>query len=402
MSLQELMKEHSFSTNPFRTWVSEDESELAEWFVPPPFFATILGDTFGPSKKLVPVSSLVFGTPGNGKTALRKMIEFELLRRADPFMVLRYSDFGRVVSSSAQPTLSDHVEELIRLGTVALLGFWSESEARYSNLNTSDRCELAGLVFHYYENLNPEVKKLYTNDLSPMTSRLIRLGKVGTATAVDLYNAAISVIKKEKIEPTNWKREDASNQPNPLLRLQRFWGLAKAMGTSAIFVLIDSIDEAPDVRNGEDIFKLISELLLSQHVLEFRDQDEQVLCFKIFLTRPEEIIPLLEKYRFRRDRIETRKIEWKRAELDLALKRRLAHYSNQQILNFDSLCEAGLSGTHDLMLDSCKLSPRVLFRVAHEIFAAFQRNKELDTSATKLDKRSIDEGIKAGLESVMS
>ena len=366
-----------------------------EWFIQPPFYEDILGNLGTARQAMKPTTHLIFGMPGGGKTALRKMVEAALLAKSPSSLIIRYTDFSRVLGSGEpRPSLGIHVDELLRLGTISLLAIWYQSKGRYEKLSLGERAELMGLVYEYYEGLPPSSKDIYTSSLSPYAGRVLSAAKAAGHTVVDGYNAIISIMKREKFEPTKWGSESgAAEKADPMIRLQRFWSLARAMGTENIWVLVDGIDEHAAVRTGDAIFQCVAEIVLNQRLLEFREDDKQVMCFKVFLTRPEELQPLLEKEKFRKDRIPVRKIGWKRKDLDIALKRRLAHYSNRKVLNFDDICDPKLAGTHDRLLDECGLNPRILFFMAYQILAAFQSS---DTTATKLDKDSIDEGIALG------
>ena len=84
MALHDLLKAHRLIQHPFSTWKAEDEEkDLGKWFIRPPFFEDILGTLGIPQQEMKPSSHVVFGTPGAGKTALRKMVEAELLSKAD-------------------------------------------------------------------------------------------------------------------------------------------------------------------------------------------------------------------------------------------------------------------------------------------------------------------------------
>lgn len=118
MALRDLLSSHGFVQHPFSTWKAEDEKDLAKWFIKPPFFDDILGDGR-------PNSNLIFGVPGGGKSALRKMLEAQLLTAFPSALVIRYSAFSRVLAASGpRPRLHDHVEELLLLGTIGLLALW--------------------------------------------------------------------------------------------------------------------------------------------------------------------------------------------------------------------------------------------------------------------------------------
>lgn len=396
MALPDLLKAHGFTQHPFSAWRAEDEErDLIEWFINPSFYEDILGNLGTPRQAMKPTSHLIFGMPGGGKTALRKMIEAELLAKSISTLVIRYTDFSRVLASGvSRPSFAAHVDELLRLGTISLLATWYQAKDRYEKLTFAERAELMGLIFEYYEGLPPSSKTIYTSSLSPYGGKVLSVAKAAGHTIVDGYNAIISILKKEKFEPTKWSSDSsATEKPDPMIRLQRFWSLARAMAIDSVWVLVDGIDEHPTVRTGQAIFQCVADILLNQRLLEFREDDKQVICFKIFLTRPEELEPLLEAEKFRKDRIPIRKIQWKRKNLDIALQRRLAHYSNRRVLNFDDICEAKSKGTHDRLLDECGLNPRIMFFMAYQILAAFQNS---EPGVTKLDKDSIDEGIGLG------
>jgi Cdc6-like AAA superfamily ATPase len=88
MALSDLLAEVFASKHPFATWIAEDETDLNQWFVQPPFFQSLLGDTSS-SGRLVPQSAIILGSPGTGKTALRLRVESDLLQRPEKFLVLR-------------------------------------------------------------------------------------------------------------------------------------------------------------------------------------------------------------------------------------------------------------------------------------------------------------------------
>jgi hypothetical protein len=133
-------------------------------------------------------------------------------------------------------------------------------------------------------------------------------------------------------------------------------------------------------------------------VMEFRRDSTQLICFKVFLTRPDEVKPLLEEAGFRFDRLKMEDIKWHRKDINRCLGKRLAFYSNNRVLNFDQICLPEAKGTHDLLLDSAELRPRTLFRMAHEILAEFQRRS--NPEEVLIDEASIKSGIEAGKSAV--
>ena len=401
MSLETLLSHHGFLRHPFEHWIAEAEDKLEEWFVAPPFLNRLLGYDLQSNKPPKPRSHVVFGKLGAGKTAICMEVERELLKKASNSLILPYKNFLEplLLSKSPRPGISFHVEEILRLGTIKLIEFWTNSPNRYARLGRHEKQQLAGLIDHYYEKLPPDLKQKYTNRLGAVRGT-IAAAKKGQRTLVDIYNTTISVIKQEKIVPVNWNEENFDiAKVNPYLRLERFWYLAKALGVESIWVLIDNVDLDAGSR-GDQIFDCIADLLLSQRIMEFRDENnQQVICFHVFLSRHEYVLDLLEKEFFRRDRIETHVIKWERRDLDFAFTKRLAFHSNKRVLSFDQLCDENAQGTHDKLLDESQLRPRVLFHMANEILAEFDR--KTGKEVTLIDKNSVEIGCAEGLKSML-
>lgn len=402
MGLARLLMKHGFATSPFDSWTAESEAQLPQWYVPPTFLSTLLGLPIGADPKVAPIprSHVVFGRPGDGKTALRIVLERDIVARAPNALLLRYLDLTPVLAASPQPTLAGHVDEILKLGTIALIGRWFEVADVYKSLSSPVKRDLAWLVDAYYDRLPPQVKDQYAQ-LTVLGPRATALVKQGIRAAVEAYNATIAVLRMEQIKPTSWGAATAGSPPQdtPFLRLQRFWGVASAFGVPNIWVLVDKVDEAPGVQSAEAVFRAISSILLTQNLLEFSVDTKQVLCCKVFLTRPTEVQSHLKAAGFRMDRVKTEEIRWARKDLNDALTRRLGHFSGKTVLHFDTICAPQAQGTHDKLLDRCDLRPRTLFRMAHEILAEFDLTS--DFAAEKLDLQSIEHGIDRGLKSVV-
>ena len=392
MALEHLLKHHWFFRDPFETWMAEDErASLGSWFVEPPFLRTLLGDTTPVHKQYVARSDLVFGRRGTGKTALRIRLEDELTSNAPQVMVARYVDFGPALQEGSSPSMRSHVEEILRLATGELIGYLAEDIERYKKLTLGQKSELFGLIRHYFDALPTEIRTRYQAELSPIAGRVgivaTKLGK----SAIDLYNGVLNVIRGEKIEPASWAPDMSTSPIYPITRLERFNGLSRAAGIDSIWVMVDGIDEAPGVRSPGEIFDCVSGILLSQRLIEFREGNRQTICFKIFLTHPQELKPILKGKDFRFDRISCHEITLNRVDLDRALVGRLAHFSTGRVKSFDTLCQQDARTTHDRLLDESDERPRTLFRMCHEILSAFNRNDQ--TNSPLLDRKSIDEGI---------
>ncbi len=402
MGIEQLLDKHRLLQHPFATWTAEIEpdQQLGECFVPPPFMDALLGNLGGRGSRWQVRSHLVFGRPGAGKTAIRLRMERQLLDERPNAMLLRYTDFVNPLSRGAKPPLGDHVDELLRLATAAILTRLHQSPSVVANLDSRQKGELLWLVRRNWDELPQEAKNAYASALNPLTPRVFSFAKNAGRAAIDAYNAVISILNKERIEPIDWEAEKlpTGGSGSPLLRMQRLWRLAATLGFDSLWVVVDKVDEAPGCQSADAIFSCLGSLLTAQTLLELSQGDEQVVCFKMFITKPDELQRLLDDAGFRKDRIKVDHIVWDPKELDLALAKRLAHFSNKHVLSFDSLCVADGRGTHDRLARECDGRPRTLFRMAHEIFEAFDRNSVAQDF--KLDLASIEAGIAEGKAAV--
>lgn len=102
-----------FISDPFASTDSDREERLSEYFVPPPYFASVMGDPSDPE------ASIVFSPRGTGKSALRRMVEEGASNPTTPYLALTYMDFEWAAGQT--PTVEDHQLAVARLLTLAIL-----------------------------------------------------------------------------------------------------------------------------------------------------------------------------------------------------------------------------------------------------------------------------------------
>ena len=112
------MSRAGFTSDPFATWDSDREEYLADYFVPPPYFPSVLGDPTAPEP------TIVFSPRGTGKSALRRMLEVKSVSDSVPYLAIAYMDFEW--AGSGTPSVEEHHVEIARLVALAIL---SEIEA---------------------------------------------------------------------------------------------------------------------------------------------------------------------------------------------------------------------------------------------------------------------------------
>jgi hypothetical protein len=109
LTLSPFLVQFGFTQDPFESTNAEREFHLDEYFVPPPYFADVLGDPGEPR------SRVIFAPRGGGKTAQRRMIEIRSAA-ADDFLCVTYDEFEQPARMTlAQATWAYHMNQICRL-----------------------------------------------------------------------------------------------------------------------------------------------------------------------------------------------------------------------------------------------------------------------------------------------
>jgi hypothetical protein len=101
-----LLHNLGFIQDPFAKYNADEETNLAEYFVPPPFFDAVYGNYHDPR------SSIVFAPRGGGKTALKRKIE--LASKTETFLCLTYNVFPVDSLTLAQIDITYHLRNVAR------------------------------------------------------------------------------------------------------------------------------------------------------------------------------------------------------------------------------------------------------------------------------------------------
>ncbi|MBT6049439.1 MAG: hypothetical protein HOG49_21795 [Candidatus Scalindua sp.] len=121
-----------FNNHPFSKTNADEEPNLEEYFVPPPFFDAIVGDSSNPS------ASIVFAPRGGGKTAQRRMVEKS--SAALQFLAVTYDRF----EFSADQNLNDinlqyHLRNILTRILISYLSYMSDYPDLIKNLTTDEK-----------------------------------------------------------------------------------------------------------------------------------------------------------------------------------------------------------------------------------------------------------------------
>jgi hypothetical protein len=161
-----------------------------------------------------------------------------------------------------------------------------------------------------------------------------------------------------------------------LLRL-----IGHKLGKSAIYILIDRVDELPITGTGSSSYDFIAPILSNLQLLEL-----QGYGFKFFLW--DNLLQGYQKHA-RPDRIKYYVLSWSESQLQTMLIERLKAYSQGRVSSIDQLTQAH-GGVDQYLIHFGLGSPRTIIRMCKEIL---DQQSELNPEVGKLSYVAVARGI---------
>ena len=392
--LEAWMERHGFWADPFGTLEADRERDVMDkFFVPLPAYTQIEGDN----------TALIFARRGAGKSAMRVNLANQKAPNnlKNEILAIEYTDFTRWLSKQRReksPSIEPHIEAILLLGVEALVKTLCLAENRAQQLGLPAKIQLARFIKQVQPDLlSFEAFSAYwqTGEFVPNYSAWMEAKK---ERRLDDYlqtempatpHPILFLAQLSDLSPTN------SQPPVSALRyFQAFVKLTQNCGFRAVYILVDRVDEYPEtIETPSAQVAVLAPMLTHQPFLETPSA-----YFKFFLSE-EAKKALLEQVPFRIDRIPQSQIvtlNWRIAQLEEMLSKKLRAYSDGNIPAFSSLCEGRHSKEiEDGLLANAGNSPRQLLQNANELcqlhvartqgaeqidlasWQAFQRKKEL-------------------------
>src|SRR5579872_4277977 len=142
MNFMSIYNNLGFNGNPFAYTNADEEENLEQYFIPPPYYEAIKGDYNFPS------SSIVLAPRGSGKTAQRRMIES--WSKDKPVLSVTYDRFELGNAQNlADITLNYHLKNIISKTLLNLILWLSEYPDTLNNFSKDDKRNLSILAHNY-------------------------------------------------------------------------------------------------------------------------------------------------------------------------------------------------------------------------------------------------------------
>lgn len=324
---EEFFTSKQFKADPFATTNALQEKYLEDCFIEPPYYMSLIGSVRNPR------SSFVTAPRGTGKTAQRVMFE-RFAEKENGILAVVYDDFPLETCTNIKMIrLEDH---LIRIMKLLVISFLSEINKRQFTvmLEPYEKKQLKHLIELYLRGINSREVNASIEKIKGLSGKL---EDIWCKTGKSITSIINSILAKNDLGNINLEisRENSKFNLEDIKSHYDFMEkLFHSIGISAVYILVDSIDETSMTGNNAEK----SYYLIRPFVLDIRFLERTTIVFKFFVW---DKIKAYWANDFREDRIEHFEIEWSQEQIEQLLNERIKGYSNgkykklNDILNCD-------------------------------------------------------------------
>jgi hypothetical protein len=381
MSILDFLQKFGFDDDPFRSTNAADEPKLPIYFVPPPYFASVLGTPDYPR------SDVVFAPRGGGKTAQRIKIETESMV-SESFLCVTYDKFDiREGFKLKDADLPYHLINICRLLLIAVLSELESNPEKISALDDHKKTVLKYQVQKFLGELSSAEYESAIISLKNLRDKANDLwnkygGKVAALVNAFIEKYGFGSIDVSGITKANLKEDDSLRY-----HFQELVLILHTIGFPSTYILVDRVDELYlTSKDAKSTFTFISPLLEDLPTLE-----TDFVAFKFFLW--DQIEDWYKSSGARPDRVPVHTLRWSPSELSTMLSERLKAYSNGNISSFNDLFgENKTIDVHKLITYFAFGSPRDMIRICQIIV---NEQNRIDTSSNAIELKSFWRALKS-------
>ncbi len=363
-----------FEKDPFAYTNADQEENLEDYFIAPPYYDSIQGDYNSPS------SHIVLAPRGSGKTAQRRMIE--IWSRDKPVLCVTYDRFELGNSQNLNDiTLNYHLKNIIQRTLLNLVIWIAEYPDTINNFSKDEKKNLSILCHNYLGEISGAKVTETLNDIKSVTEKIKKFWNENIGVLDSLLNFLLKKYDLPALDLPELKQEEKKLSQSYKFQLELIYELAQKLGFKSIYILIDKVDETHlTTSDSEATFRLIEPL-----IKDLETHGIKGYAFKYFLW--DKIYEYLLKSG-RPDRISIHSLIWSRDRLLEMLSNRLQAFSDKKIKNLECLFESKnrVSADDSVTILSWR-SPRNVIRICQEIMS---EQTLINSNVSKLDNRTLD------------
>lgn len=371
--------------HPFIKTNADEEPFLESYFVPPPFFQSVIGDPAHPA------ATVVLAPRGAGKSAQRRRLE--IWCEENKVLAVTYDRFEFGAGQKIQDvSLAYHLRNVITRFLLVYLSYLQEAPDLISKLDKREKQDLSLFVRTYLGNLTGAQLQDLLRELKSLPERFRDFWSKNVGVLESVVNVVLKRYGLDELDLPDLAQEQKKLSETYKHQLEMLRTLTEKIGLNAVYILIDKVDETEKTGNDSELsYRLIQPMLQDLDLLGLKG-----IGFKFFLW--DAILPLFQKDA-RPDRVAQHHINWNGTALQQVLGKRLEAFSEGKIKRFSDLMGETIDFDVDFSLALfANGSPRNLIRMCEKILAA---QAEIDASATKISLTALDEGIKSFCEQVV-
>lgn len=372
-----LIENLGFTSPPFEKTNADEEPNLAEYFIPPPFFNSIIGTPKTPN------ATVVFAPRGAGKTAQRRMVEREGIK--NKFLAVTYDRFELTNNLKIQDiSLDYHLRNIIIRILLSILSYATDYPDLIKNFTKNEKKQFNLFIQTYLGNMTGDDVQELMSELKGIPERFSKFWRdnvsfIEPIVAYLLKSNNLDVIDPEKISLNERKLSGTYKY-----QLEQLLKYTQKIGFDSIYILIDKIDETEQTGNNpEHSYILIKPLLKDLDLLGIKG-----FGFKFFLW--DKIEPYYRKDA-RSDRVSEYTLKWKRQTLKAALELRFKYFSGGKLSGFSSVIKGDGFDIDNVVCLMANGSPRNMIRLSDRILAIQSEKEELsEIELSSVDQASVD------------
>ena len=345
------MRQFGFDEDPFASTNAADEPKLANYFVEPPYFASVMGN---PQR---PQSHVVLAPRGGGKTAQRRMIEDA--SGAQEILCVTYDTFELPERFRIEDaTWAYHVEQVARLVTVGILAKLVDNRPAVDALTKEQKLQLSGFIHRFLGSMTEDQFAQAAKAIKSLPDKAGELlrrftGPLSTVVTAILMAFGLPALNIQAARALEKVRDDTLRTD-----LSRLTEIASSIGFTSVYVLVDRVDEIGlTATDASKTLQFIHPLVTDLPTLELPGA-----AFKFFLW--DLIEEELRATGGRPDRVPIFTLSWSPADLEQMIARRLAAFSGGSVSQLTQLfCREVGVNVDVLMAHLAGGSPRDLIRM---------------------------------------
>jgi len=313
------------------------------------------------------------------------MIEREAVAPGATYLCLTYDAFASVVSRGGG--LAAHQVELCRIVTLAILSRLEDDSFEATFLSDHERQIVKVAASQYVGGLGLGEYKAAVSAVKTLGDKTGEFwkkygGPVAAGVALLMKKAGLDDVS---ISVTLAQQAADSGVASSYYFLSQLVEIARKLGWSAVYFLVDKVDETPSTtNNAQAAGKLIQELVTDLPTIETPGA-----AFKFFFW--DQMEPYLRVNGLRGDRVEVVNLGWTMEELSEMLSKRLSAFSNNRVTSFNQLVDdTATLDFHKLLVHLSHGSPRDMIRMARSIVKEHTR---MPNEAARISPVTVAKGI---------